>query len=111
MGLLEQELSFITLKNKYWGRSDKIEEEIDLRRQIKKKIDVIEELKGGVECEVKGAKTLQDLNYEKNDEIVEIARIELKSERLGAPKKSINFFKKAIIPKEHLRLVSQARKL
>ena len=35
---------------------------------------------------------LQNLNYAKNDEIVEIAKIELKLERLGKSKKSINFF-------------------
>ena len=45
------------------------------------------------------------------DEIDEIAKIELKLKRLGISKKSINFFKKSIILKKHLRLVSQARKL
>ena len=48
---------------------------------------------------------LQDLNYEKNDDIVVVAKIELKLQRLGASKKSINFFKKLIIPKKHLHLV------
>ena len=54
---------------------------------------------------LKAPKMLQDLNYEKNNEIVEIAKIELKLQRLGASKKSINFFKKSIIPKRHLHLV------
>ena len=48
---------------------------------------------------------LQDLNYEKYDEIVEIAKIELKLERLGISKKLIDGFKKSIIPKKYLHLV------
>ena len=63
------------------------------------------------EWEFKSVKMLQDLNYVKNDEIAEIAKIELKLQRLGVSKKSINFFKKSIIPKKHLHLVLQARKL
>ena len=47
--LLEEELRIITLRNRFLGRPNKIkcnsiEEEIDLRRQIKKKIDNIEKL-------------------------------------------------------------------
>ena len=65
------------------GRPNKTEEEIDLRRQTKKKIDNIEELKEEVkEWEFKSVKILQDLNYEKYDEVVEIAKIESKLERL-----------------------------
>ena len=94
------------------GRPNKVEEQIDLRRQTKKKIDNIEELEEEVkEWEFKGVKILQDLIHAKNDEIVEIAKIELKLERLGILKKSINFFKKSIIPKKYLHLVSQVRKL
>ena len=44
--------------------------------------------------EVKSAETLQNVSYEKNDEIFETAKIGLKLERLGIPKKSINFFLK-----------------
>ena len=61
------------------------------------------------EWEFKSVKILQDLNFEKYDEVVEIAKIELKLERLGISKKSINFFKKSIIPKKHLHLVLQAK--
>ena len=35
---------------------------------------------------------LQNLNYEKNDEIVEIAKIELEIIRSGISKKLISFF-------------------
>ena len=81
--MLEEELRIMILRKKFPGRpSNSIEEEIDN----------IEELKEDVKCEVKGAKMLQNLNYAKNDEIVEIAKIELKLERLGISKKSINFF-------------------
>ena len=94
LGLLEQELRFITLKNKYWGRPKRDIEEIELREQIKKKIDNTEELKEEVkEWEFKSVKMQQDLNYEKYDEVVEIAKIELKLERLGISKESIYSFK------------------
>ena len=48
--LLEEEIFFMTLRNKHLGRSSHIikEEEIDLREQAKKKVDEIEELKEGV---------------------------------------------------------------
>ena len=55
-------------------------------------------------------KILQDLNYEKNDEIVEIGKIELKLKRLGISKKSIDNFKKSIIPKKYLHLVLHAKR-
>ena len=115
--LLEEELRIITLRNKFVRRPNKIEcssieGEIDLRRQTKKKIDNIEKLKEEVkEWEFKSVKILQDLNRVKNDEIVETEKIELKLQRLGASKQSINFLKKSIIPKKHLHLVLQARKL
>ena len=65
---LEEELRIAVLRNRFLGRpGNSIEEEIGN----------IEGLKQDEECEVKGAKMLQDLNYEKNDEIVEIAKIEL----------------------------------
>ena len=82
--LLQEELRFRNFKNRFFGRPNKIEEEIVLREQTKKKIDNIEELEEEVrEWEFKSVKTLQDLNYEKYDEILEIAKIELRLERLG----------------------------
>ena len=88
--LLQEELRIVTLRNRFLGRPNKIEKEIDLKRQTKKKIDNIEELKEEVkEWEFKSVRIIQDLNYEKNDEIVEIAKIELKLERSGVSKKSI----------------------
>ena len=109
--LLQGELKIITLRNRFLIKPNKIEEEIKLRRQTKKKIDKIEELKQEVkEWEFKSVKILQDLNYEKDDEIAEIAKIELKLKRLGISKKSIGSFKKSVIPKKYLRLVLQAKK-
>ena len=109
--LLQGELKIITLRNRFLIKPNKIEEEIKLRRQTKKKIDKIEELKEEVkEWEFKSVKILQDLNYEKDDEIAEIAKIELKLKRLGISKKSIGSFKKSVIPKKYLRLVLQAKK-
>ena len=65
--LIEKELRIMILRNRFLKRpSNFIEEEIGN----------IEELKEDVQWEVKGAKMLQDLNYEKKDEIVEIAKIE-----------------------------------
>ena len=100
--LLEEELRIMTLRNRFLGRPGNFieeEEEIDLRRQTKKKIDNIEELKEEVkEWEFKSVKILQDLNYFK-----------LKLKRLGASNKSINFFKKSVIPKKHLCFVLQPK--
>ena len=113
--LVEEEIRIITLRNRFLRRPNKtecnsIEEEIDLRTQTKNKIDNIEKLKEEVkEWEFKSVKILQDLNYAKNDEIVEITKIELKLKRLGISKKSINFFEKSIIPKKHLHIVLQAK--
>ena len=104
--LLQEELRFRTLKNRYLGRLNKIEEGIKLREQTKKKIDDIEELKEEVkEWEFNSFKILQDLNYGKYDKIVEIAKIEFKLERLGLSKESIDSFKKLIIPKNYLHFV------
>ena len=64
-----------------------------------------------IEWEFKSVKILQDLNYEKYDEIVEIAKIELKLERLGISKESTDNLKKLIIPKKYLHLVLQAKKI
>ena len=49
--LLEEEIFFMTLRNKHLGRSSHIikEEEVELREQAKKKINEIEELKEGVD--------------------------------------------------------------
>ena len=72
--LLQEELRIMTLRNRFLGRPSKIEQEIDIRRQTKKKIDNIEKLKKEVkEQEFISVKILQDLNYEKYDEVVKIA--------------------------------------
>ena len=94
--MLEEELRIMTLRNRFLGRP---------RNSIEEELDKIEELKKDLKWEVKDAKVLQDFNYEKNDEIAEIAKTDLKLQRLGASKKSINFFKNSIIPKRHLHLV------
>ena len=74
---LEEELRIAVLRNRFLGRpSNFIEEEIDN----------IEKLKWDVKWESKGAKMVQDLHYEKSDEIVEIAKIEQKLIRSGASK-------------------------
>ena len=44
---LEEELRIMTLKNRFLKRPSNDEEEIDLRRQTKKKIDNIEKLNEG----------------------------------------------------------------
>ena len=99
--LLQEELRFGTLKNRFFGRPNKIEEEIELREQTKKKTGNVEELKEEVkEWEFKSVKILQYLSYEKYDAIVEIAKIELKLERLGVSKDPFDNFKKLIIPKK-----------
>ena len=102
----QEELRIITLRNRFLQRPNKVEEEIDLRRQTKKKIDNIEELKEEVDVwEVKCVKKLQELNYKKYDEVADIAKIELKLQRLRISKKLINFLKKSIITKNYLHLV------
>ena len=107
---LEEELRFRTLKNGFLGRPNKIKAQIELSEQTKKKIYSIEELKEEVkEWEFKIVKILQDLNYEKYDELVEIAKIELKLERLGISRESVDNFKNLIIPKKYLHLVLQAK--
>ena len=96
------------LRNTHLGRSSHIiKEEIDLKEQAKKRIDEIEELKEDVEWESKAAKMLQDLYYEKNDEIVVIAEIEQKRIKSGISKELINFLKRSIIPKKYLHPVLQ----
>ena len=90
--MLQEELKITALKNRFWGRPNKTEEETDLRRQTKKR-----KVK---EWEFKSVKILQDLKYAKNDEIVEIAKIELKLKRLRASKKSINFFKNQLFQRD-----------
>ena len=47
---------------------------------------------------------LQDSNYENNDEVAAIAKIEQKLIKSGILKELINFFKKLIIPKRCLHL-------
>ena len=47
--LLQENLRFGTLKNRFKERPNSIEEETELRKQIRKKINTIERLKTGVE--------------------------------------------------------------
>ena len=48
---------------------------------------------------------VQDLSYEKNDEIAAIAKIEQKLIRSVISKELINFLKKLVTPKRYLHLV------
>ena len=91
---LEETLRNITLRNRYHGRPNNIEEEIDLRRQTKKKTDNIEKLRKEVvkEWEFRYYKILKDLNYAMYDEIDKIAKTELELKGLEVLKKSINLF-------------------
>ena len=63
------------LKNEYLGKSshDIMKEEIELKEQVKRRINKIEELKEDVKGGSKAAKMLRDLEYEKTDEIAAIA--------------------------------------
>ena len=47
--LLEENLRLRTLRNRFWGRYNSIEEEIELRKHTRKKIDSIEKLKTELE--------------------------------------------------------------
>ena len=71
---LKEKIFIMILRNKYLGKSsyDIDEEQKDLIEQAKKRIDKIEELKKDVWRKSKAAKMLQDLEYEKNDEIATI---------------------------------------
>ena len=103
-------MKFCTLKVRFWGRSNSIEGEIELRKQTRKKIHNIERLKTEVEeWEFKSVQLLQDLDYEKSVEIARIARIEIRLEALGTSKTIINAFKKLINPKEYLYLVLKTK--
>ena len=90
----------MTLRNNYLRRSsyDITEKEIDLREETKKRTDEIEELKEDVKWQSKAAKILQDLNYEKNDEIAVIAKIEQKLIKSGILKKYLQ-----LVLKEQLK--------
>ena len=52
---------------------------------------------------------LQDLNYEKHDEIAEIAKIEIRLKKLGISKESTDAFKKLIILKKYVYLVLKTK--
>ena len=94
--LLEEEIFFMTLRNKYLGRSSHIikQEEIDLKEGVDR-------------IEFQNAKTLEDLNFLKHEKAAAISEIEQKLIRFGISKELINFFKKSIIPKRYLHLVSE----
>ena len=104
--MLQENLKFGTLRNRFRGRPNSIEEEIELRKQRRKKIDSIERLKTEVEeWEFKSVKLLQDLNYEKGVEIAEIKRIAIKLEALKTSKTIINVFEKLSIPGKYLYVI------
>ena len=89
--LLQEELRFITLKNRFFGRPSKIKEEIELRAQTKKKTDNIEELKEEVkEWELKVLKYY-------------------KTYIMKSMMNQLIILKKLIIPKKYLHLVLQAK--
>ena len=89
--LLQEELRFITLKNRFFGRPRKIKEEIELRAQTKKKTDNIEELKEEVkEWELKVLKYY-------------------KTYIMKSMMNQLIILKKLIIPKKYLHLVLQAK--
>ena len=102
--MLQANLKFGTLRNRFRGRPNSIEEEIELRKQRIKKIDSIERLKTEV-WEFESVKLLQDLNYEKGAEIAEIKRIAIKPEALKTSKTIINVFEKLIIPGKYLYVI------
>ena len=87
---LREETFITTLRNKHLGKSsyDIDEEETDLTEQAKQRIDKIEESKKDVKWGPKAAKMLQNLKYEKNDEIAVIA------EKVWNIKKLINLLNK-----------------
>ena len=73
---LQKKLKFGTLKNRFLGRPNSIEKELELRKKTRKQICNIERLKTELEeWEFKSVKLLEDLNYEKGVEIAEINRI------------------------------------
>ena len=73
--MLQKNLSFRTLKNRFRGRPNSIEERIELRKQTRERIDYRDRLKTEVgEWEFKSVKLLQDLNFEKEAEIAEIKK-------------------------------------
>ena len=87
--LLEEEIFFMTLRNKHLGRSTYVikEEEIELREHTKKKLDKIEELKEGVDrIEFQIFNALEDLNILKHEEAATIAEMEHKLLKAGISK-------------------------
>ena len=92
--VLQQNLTFRTLKNTFRGRPNSIEGEIELRKRTREMIDSIERLKTEVEeWKFESVKLLQNLNYGKGAEIAEIKRKEIKLEALKTSKTTINAFK------------------
>ena len=73
--VLTEEIFIMILKNEYLGKSshDIMKEEIELKEQVRRRINKIEELKEDVKGGSKAAKMLRDLEYEKTDEIAAIA--------------------------------------
>ena len=93
---------FRTTKNRFCGRSESIEEEMELRKITRKKINTIERLETDLtkmgELKLKREfKLVVDLNFEKGLEIDEIMETEIRLEKLKIPKTTINAIKKSII--------------
>ena len=92
--MLQENLKFIALTNVTLGEDqNSIKDKIELIKQTRKKIYKIERLKTEIEeiteWEFKSFKLL-DLNFEKHDEIAEIAKIEIRLEALGISKNNNN---------------------
>ena len=95
-------LRFRTTKNRFCERSDSIEEEMELRKVARKKVNTIERLETDLiemeELEIQREfKLLVDLKFERGLEIDEIMETEIRLEKLKIPKTTINAIKKSII--------------
>ena len=93
------------MKNIFWERLNSIEEEIELREIIRKKINEIDSLETEIkdvkelkiEGESKATKLLADLNFDKGVHVDEIIEIEIRLEKLKISEKKINAIKKSIV--------------
>ena len=95
-------LRFRTTKNRFCERFYSIEEEMELRKITRKKVNTIERLETDlIEMEElkieREFKLLVDLKFERGLEIDEIMETEIRLEKLKIPKRTINAIKKSII--------------
>ena len=105
MELLQEYLNFLTLKNRYWGRSNSFREEIELKEKTEKRIDEIEKL--GRKKEIKLEKIfiiddeaidlLIELNIDKRDIQEQLIFIDIKLEKLKISEKTIKAIRSQII--------------